>query len=710
MVSLAAVPMKHVRTYLRHGKKAKNGKLYNVERAWDKNGRGIKALRMMMPKSDQNKYRLYLPILDSDKPKKLTPLQAVSAAVKEQGYIIEDYIAGIACTPDGKRRRKIGALIASTAPEALKQFVNDDRRSAYKSKHYVVFSAHPYDILGMSTGRRWDRESCMHLPTPENKSAEGGSFRDKMREDIHQGTIVAYVIDNFDVDEATIAELESEWNRGPIQQDKMELLNKLKKQIRDLKNLRAPKGRLLLKPFIDSEDPERVMYKVESTVYGTNVIGFEKAAKRFVDRLNRKLGTYKANGIFRLADNLYDDGVGETHTRFDFDSVEDKIGFYRKYAPLTSDMTWVNADPRWLDVILENDVTYKRLPQHSLVAKLADWIKSVYYVKSTLALQVIEGFLEKQSRDFVSDLAYELLSIKNVKPDVWKTCLKIKPIHDLVREDFEFISVEDARASDNEWIIEHACNYDPRWLLGLSGRVDIYREKDLCDAVVGILKAPIDMEIIKPLIDSDNEVVVDILKGLRLLCELVTYVPRHGMTVKPRSIDNDAVKNAVRFKKLLASDKFRLVCNERNKVVKNHLVNDSICTYMYVRTDTMFPMLADADVNWVFEIPNFETECHIETFNDPKIYERLMVLPRDNTRRNQIIDHVVKSFVDQHRVEERRIRRASPSSHETSDAAAIASINKKFPYIVKIVQLAKKEADEAGLVSFVVEAAVKLIA
>lgn len=708
MVSISAVHMDHVRKHLRSAKKAKNGKLYDVKTGWDKNGRGIKALRMLMPKSAQKKYRLYMPILESDKPKKIEPLQAVSAAVKEHGYIIEDYIAGIACTPDGKRRRKIGALIASSDPEALKQFVNDDRRSAFKSKHYVVFSAHPYDILGMSTGRRWDRESCMHLPTPENKSVDGGTYRGKLLEDIRQGTIVAYVIDNFDVDEAKIAELEHEWNQGPIQQDKMELLRKLKKQIHDVKNLRAPKGRLLIKPFIDANDPERVMYKVEPTVYGTKVIGFEKAVKRFTDRLNRKLGTYKANGIFHLADDLYDDGVGEKHVRMDFDSVEDKMEFYDANEPLMSDIEWLLEDARWLHTILEHDTKVRRLPRQSIVAKLAGMLG--YHTDNAKLLVEIDKFLEKQPREFVEELAYDVVSSRRNRTDnAWKNSLKSKVLSSLMEEDFEFSSEEDARGADDSWIIEYACKYDLRWLIGLTGKVESLHEKHLCIAVYEFLNTPIDMKIIRPILDSDREAVVDILKGLRLLCELVTHIPKNGVTAKPFRMTNDAVKTAERYKKLLASDKYLFVCNERNESLKSHLIDDAICTYLYIRPEKMIPMLLAADADWLFKINGAEHECDMETLNNPAIYERLVSMPKDDERRNQIIAQIVEAYNGEHTVREMHIRR-NTRRPDTSFEAASKELTGSFPNVIKIIRMAKKEADGVGLTDFTLEHALKRIA
>src|SRR5690606_498942 len=136
---------------------------------WDKKGVGVQVIRKFLPKGSRG-YRLYLPIKRNKNDRIVIPAE-VSSAVKSAGYEIENYVNGIAVTKDRKRQIRIGKLLKDE--NALKLFSHDPQRSAHKGEYTVVISAHPYDVVGMSTGRRWDFTSCLRLATPDNKNDAG---------------------------------------------------------------------------------------------------------------------------------------------------------------------------------------------------------------------------------------------------------------------------------------------------------------------------------------------------------------------------------------------------------------------------------------------------------------------------------------------------------------------------------------------------------
>lgn len=78
----------------------------------------------------------------------------------------------------------------------------------------IVFSNHPYDIAGMSTGRSWS--SCMNLYDGVNKNF--------VSNDIQEGTFIFYIIYKDDL------------------------------------NIKNPIGRGLVKPYIDTDNPDNVHY------------------------------------------------------------------------------------------------------------------------------------------------------------------------------------------------------------------------------------------------------------------------------------------------------------------------------------------------------------------------------------------------------------------------------------------------------------------
>ena len=173
---------------------------------------------------------------------------------------------------------KIGKLLAKN-PELAKKFMTDARRSGSKKNSYkIVISRHPYDLAGMSTGRGWT--SCMQLdPSKQMQTVKkmGSSGEEKklgsncrfIARDIEGGTIIAYIINTND------------------------------------DNIEKPLGRILMKQYINLEDPNDIVLAPENKIYGTNVTGFRERIIKWLGTVQ----TVKDKTIYKLRPTLYQDDI-----------------------------------------------------------------------------------------------------------------------------------------------------------------------------------------------------------------------------------------------------------------------------------------------------------------------------------------------------------------------------------------------------------------
>lgn len=272
-LSIAAVPLSKARPFIKN---------------WNKKGIGVKLIQSF---THDKKYRYYMPLVKNQKHAPEAPAIVVDA-IKKAGYVIEDYMAGLAAK--GDRVVKIGKIISKN-PEALKAFVNDPRRSG-KNEYTVVISAHPYDVIGMSTGREWDNDSCMRIGVEgkfaKRNSGTDGSQVSFLRGDIAEGTLVAYVVNNIESD------MEALKNADP------ESSALIKTRLRKAKNIEAPKARLLIKPFYNEDG--HILWRVERKAYGAQIAGFKETVNHWLREVNKNA----VNGKYTLAEKLYNDGAG----------------------------------------------------------------------------------------------------------------------------------------------------------------------------------------------------------------------------------------------------------------------------------------------------------------------------------------------------------------------------------------------------------------
>jgi hypothetical protein len=227
-----------------------------IER-WKKNGGENKYKEMF-----GGKYRLYLDLVDT----KTDTYKAVEKILTDNGYSIVDYHKNIASKDgDNKNTFKIGKILQRFAPELKPEF-DVDKDKVVSKDYSVVISRHPYDVVGMSTDRRWN--SCMEVEYGENAHY--------LMRDIRVGTLVAYVIRKDDT------------------------------------NINDPINRLLIKPFIHEDDDtldEETILATDAKVYfnkhkDKEISGFRDTVEEWLE----KHQNVDDDKTYHLHGSLYADG------------------------------------------------------------------------------------------------------------------------------------------------------------------------------------------------------------------------------------------------------------------------------------------------------------------------------------------------------------------------------------------------------------------
>ena len=184
----------------------------------------------------------------------------IQSILEPYNFSIKDYKNGVAL--DTKNNREISlnkalTIVSKKEPDA-KELI--DRYADIKSKGatskdedlMMVFSSAKYDIIGMSTGREWD--SCMNV-------IEGGN-RHYVKLDIKEGSIICYLTTVNDTD------------------------------------LKKPLGRILIKPYINTENREDVVLYAELRTYGSipNPEKFMNVIDDYMEKTQNLSGVYKRLG------------------------------------------------------------------------------------------------------------------------------------------------------------------------------------------------------------------------------------------------------------------------------------------------------------------------------------------------------------------------------------------------------------------------------
>jgi len=213
----------------------------------------------------RNGNRIYVPFVQE----MVSPVKKeIEDVLNSSGFSLKDYEKGIAI--DGYNREvKINRALNKIGRPDLINKVNADQHRTGKDKIepginndlLIVFSRHAYDIAGMSTDRTWT--SCMNL-------YDGGNKR-YVQHDVKEGSIVCYLINQND------------------------------------RNINKPILRTIIKPFINLENENEIIYQVEGKEYGPKDVptprGFIKQVKEIVESIQN----LKLTSPFKLVSSLYCD-------------------------------------------------------------------------------------------------------------------------------------------------------------------------------------------------------------------------------------------------------------------------------------------------------------------------------------------------------------------------------------------------------------------
>jgi hypothetical protein len=210
-------------------------------------------------------HRRYFPIeLGPDEAESVISNSSTARTIKrtlaDNGYEITDYIHGYAKVKGDTKNQKlrIGKILSGLGEHIiLEQFKKDDIRNI--TNLAVVISRHPYDIVGMSTGRGWN--SCM--------SEDSSNFA-YVKTDIHMGTLIAYLVKKSD------------------------------------KNIKDPLGRLLFKKY--ENDAGFSYYSPASRVYGIDNAYFKSTCKKIAAELNQDA----PESVYTFPSHFYNDGEDTT--------------------------------------------------------------------------------------------------------------------------------------------------------------------------------------------------------------------------------------------------------------------------------------------------------------------------------------------------------------------------------------------------------------
>ena len=184
----------------------------------------------------------------------------IQSVLEPYNFSIKDYEKGIALDTKNNREISLGKAlnIVSKKESSAKDLI--DMYAAIKSKGatnkdedlMMVFSSAKYDIIGMSTGREW--RSCMNVIDGDNNRY--------VKVDIKEGSIICYL--------TTISDT----------------------------NLKKPLGRVLIKPYINSEDSKDLILYAELKTHGSipNPEKFIDEVDDYMEKTQKLSGSYERLG------------------------------------------------------------------------------------------------------------------------------------------------------------------------------------------------------------------------------------------------------------------------------------------------------------------------------------------------------------------------------------------------------------------------------
>lgn len=264
-----------------------------------------------------NSERLVSPI--SSERTNIEPAPVVKLWLEKNGYSTDKYHDKVASRIEengrGEARERvyrIGGLLQKSAPSHIrKAFESDPAIASSKNEMQMVVSREKYDIGGMTSGRRWNGQSCMRLPGddathPESlaRAAEGsnsdleeykrqgGAYHKKIKEDFVHGTLVGYFTKKGD-DEA-----------------------------------HDPAARVLFKKMVGVNEAgdRHVIFRPEDKVYGSESSSFKKHAEKFANENWPSKEGYK----YEMSSGLYhDSSIDFEHFADGKHEKGDEVNYYK---------------------------------------------------------------------------------------------------------------------------------------------------------------------------------------------------------------------------------------------------------------------------------------------------------------------------------------------------------------------------------------------
>lgn len=187
----------------------------------------------------KNGYRAYFPLSIDIENVEIEPPQEIVDWLRWNGFYNFDYRKGL--YTKNHMNFKLGRLFQKRGREdLLKIFMTDPKRNIKETDFYVVFSIHPYDILGMSTNRGWS--TCHDLEDVRyNKNHLYGLYNF-----MNGGGFIAYLIKKND------------------------------------KNIKNPISRVLI-------EGGRPQFYVDNHIYGVNLKEFREYVEKWTGELNNNI-------------------------------------------------------------------------------------------------------------------------------------------------------------------------------------------------------------------------------------------------------------------------------------------------------------------------------------------------------------------------------------------------------------------------------------
>lgn len=193
---------------------------------------------------DKNYNRIYFDLKVDTNSFEIKIPDELSDFMRWYGYPIIDYQKGLCMDKDGREIR-IGKLLNKLGEEKLLKTYNQSRTNILKDVNdlQVVICRHPYDLIGMSTGRGWTTCHDIH------DKRYGGEHLHGLKNDLQKGILVAYLIRKSD------------------------------------RNINNPIARCLI---FKSYGVNKI--GVDRHIYGTKVDGFTELLNKFCNKFNRSKG------------------------------------------------------------------------------------------------------------------------------------------------------------------------------------------------------------------------------------------------------------------------------------------------------------------------------------------------------------------------------------------------------------------------------------